>query len=51
LKKNIIPVDAAGAGRKAGNQVVMKRKCQRMSTPAWTRAEAKMEPVLRQVQP
>ena len=35
----------------AGNYMVMKRKCQRMSTAAWTRAEAKMELVLRQVQP
>jgi len=32
-------------------QGVMKRMCQRMSTPAWTRADAKMELVLRQVQP
>jgi hypothetical protein len=32
-------------------QEVRKRMCQRMSTPAWTRAEAKMELVLRQVQP
>jgi hypothetical protein len=30
---------------------VRKRKCQRMSTEAWTMAEAKIEPVLRQVQP
>jgi hypothetical protein len=33
------------------NHGVRKRICQRMSTEAWTMAEAKMEPVLRQVQP
>ena len=33
------------------NYGVRKRKCQRMSTEAWTMAEAKIEPVLRQVQP
>ena len=32
-------------------QNVRNRKCQRASTRAWTMAEAKMEPVLRHVQP
>ena len=31
--------------------VVRNKKCHKTSTAAWTRAEAKIEPVLRHVQP
>ncbi len=33
------------------SQALLNRKCQETSTSAWTMAEAKIDPVFRQVQP